>query len=79
MLLDGSDEERAALTTTGAEGAIMTAEALAEGLYTRVQSDLGARPHTPLSTYRVQLHQGFTFEQARAVVPYLARLGVSDL
>src|SRR5215510_9944918 len=33
----------------------------------------------PRATYRVQLHGGFTFEHARAIVPYLARLGISHL
>jgi (1->4)-alpha-D-glucan 1-alpha-D-glucosylmutase len=31
------------------------------------------------STYRLQLHADFTFADARAVVPYLAELGVSHL
>ena len=34
---------------------------------------------TPGATYRLQLHTGFTFEDAAAVVPYLARLGVTHL
>jgi (1->4)-alpha-D-glucan 1-alpha-D-glucosylmutase len=29
------------------------------------------------ATYRLQLHRGFTFDDARAVVPYLADLGVT--
>ena len=33
----------------------------------------------PHSTYRLQLHAGFTFADAEAVVPYLAELGVSHL
>lgn len=33
----------------------------------------------PLATYRLQLNQEFTFNQARAIVPYLARLGVSHV
>jgi (1->4)-alpha-D-glucan 1-alpha-D-glucosylmutase len=33
----------------------------------------------PGSTYRLQLHAGFTFADAAAIVPYLARLGVSHL
>ena len=37
-----------------------------------------ARP-LPESTYRLQFHKGFTFQQARAVVPYLRELGVSHL
>ncbi|NVJ20090.1 malto-oligosyltrehalose synthase [Myxococcus sp. AM011] len=76
MLLDGLEEEGAA--PTGASGATLSAESLAEGLFSRVKQELGARPRTPLSTYRVQMHRGFTFQQAREVVPFLARLGVSD-
>lgn len=34
---------------------------------------------TPRATYRLQLHRGFTFADAEAVVPYLDRLGVSHL
>lgn len=34
---------------------------------------------TPTATYRLQFHQGFTFAQAREVVPYLARLGISHV
>jgi (1->4)-alpha-D-glucan 1-alpha-D-glucosylmutase len=33
----------------------------------------------PQSTYRLQLNEQFTLEHARGIVPYLARLGVSDL
>lgn len=33
----------------------------------------------PTSTYRLQLHAGFTFDDAAAQVPYLARLGVGHL
>jgi len=33
----------------------------------------------PGSTYRLQLHAGFGFDAATAVVPYLAALGVTDL
>ena len=38
-----------------------------------------ATPRIPTATYRVQMHKGFTFNQAREIVPYLAKLGVSDL
>ncbi len=34
---------------------------------------------TPRASYRVQLHRGFTFDDARALVPYLAALGISHL
>ncbi len=33
----------------------------------------------PLATYRVQLNKDFPFDRAEAVVPYLARLGISHL
>lgn len=34
---------------------------------------------SPLSTYRLQLHAGFTFEDACAVADYLRRLGISHV
>jgi (1->4)-alpha-D-glucan 1-alpha-D-glucosylmutase len=33
----------------------------------------------PRATYRLQLHSGFTLDDAAGVVPYLARLGVSHV
>jgi len=36
-------------------------------------------PRTPRATYRLQLNRDFTFAQAAAIVPYLARLGVSHV
>ncbi|MGE0861549.1 MAG: alpha-amylase family glycosyl hydrolase, partial [Gammaproteobacteria bacterium] len=33
----------------------------------------------PRATYRLQFHAGFTFQDARALAPYLARLGVSHV
>ncbi|MCC7031294.1 MAG: malto-oligosyltrehalose synthase [Acidobacteria bacterium] len=41
-------------------------------------SAMNRHPHTPVSTYRLQLHAGFTFLDARQMVPYLAALGVTD-
>ncbi|MBD3272267.1 MAG: malto-oligosyltrehalose synthase, partial [Elusimicrobia bacterium] len=35
--------------------------------------------HIPLSTYRIQFNKHFTFTHARSIIPYLARLGISDL
>ena len=32
--------------------------------------------YIPVSTYRLQIHKGFTLEAAREIVPYLQRLGV---
>lgn len=36
------------------------------------------RRRLPISTYRLQLHKGFAFADAREIVPYLAQLGVTD-
>ena len=33
----------------------------------------------PVSTYRLQLHEGFTFDQAAAIAPYLSALGVTHV
>ncbi len=38
-----------------------------------------AQPRIPVATYRVQMHAGFTFKQARDTIAYLHDLGVSDL
>jgi (1->4)-alpha-D-glucan 1-alpha-D-glucosylmutase len=37
-----------------------------------------AQPRIPSSTYRLQFNREFTFPQARAIVPYLHALGISD-
>src|SRR5688500_12770770 len=34
---------------------------------------------TPIATYRLQMNAGFTFRDARRVLPYLAALGISDI
>ena len=34
---------------------------------------------TPRATYRLQFHAGFGFADATALVPYLARLGISHV
>jgi (1->4)-alpha-D-glucan 1-alpha-D-glucosylmutase len=36
------------------------------------------RPRIPSSTYRLQFNRQFTFAQARALVPYLHALGITD-
>ena len=33
----------------------------------------------PIATYRFQFHKGFTFQDARALLPYLRLLGISDV
>src|SRR5207237_9531947 len=36
-------------------------------------------PPPPASTYRLQFHAGFTFDDARRLVPYLHAMGVSHI
>ncbi len=38
-----------------------------------------AKRRLPEATYRVQLHAGFRFRDASAILPYLERLGIGDL
>ena len=38
-----------------------------------------SEPDVPRATLRVQFHKGFTFDDATALVPYFARLGISHL
>lgn len=58
---------------------ISTIDAYAEGLLASAREEVRKRRVTPTATYRVQLHAGFRFEDARAIVPYLAKLGITDL
>ncbi len=51
----------------------------AERLFREVRADIASCAHLPTSTYRVQLTPSFRFADAEAIVPYLAKLGVSDL
>lgn len=37
------------------------------------------RTQVPRATYRLQLHAGFTFDDAAGIVPYLERLGISHV
>ncbi|GAC1659044.1 MAG: hypothetical protein NVS9B15_21180 [Acidobacteriaceae bacterium] len=36
-------------------------------------------PKIPCSTYRLQLHKGFTFDHAAAIADYLQELGISHV
>ncbi|HET8657010.1 MAG TPA: malto-oligosyltrehalose synthase [Longimicrobiaceae bacterium] len=44
-----------------------------------MSDETAAAPRAPLSTYRLQFNQHFTFRDATALVPYLERLGVDWL
>jgi (1->4)-alpha-D-glucan 1-alpha-D-glucosylmutase len=50
----------------------------ARELLARVAEEV-SKLRQPLATYRVQLHKGFTFDDAAAIAGYLAELGISDL
>ena len=43
-----------------------------------VETILSAAARVPVSTYRVQMHDGFKFEAARKILPYLKSLGIGD-
>ena len=43
-----------------------------------VEQQSGLEARAPLSTYRLQLHAGFTFADAESVLDYLKDLGISD-
>lgn len=45
--------------------------------YEEKQARNRSRNRIPLSTYRFQFNQGFTFNQAKEVVPYLKELGIT--
>jgi len=64
------------------KGAVQTLEVATPNIL-KIQSDcierepqLAAR--VPLSTYRLQLHAGFTFADVEAALPYLKELGIGD-
>ena len=54
-------------------------EPLSQRIFDDVRAELTAQRDTPLSTYRMQVHQGFTLKDVTAQVPYLAKLGISHL
>lgn len=52
--------------------------AYAKELLNRTAQEVKGRRLAPRATYRLQLHAGFTFQQAASIVGYLADLGISD-
>ena len=50
----------------------------AHRLLDEVAAELAAA-RQPVATYRIQLHEGFTFDGAAAIARYLAELGITDL
>jgi (1->4)-alpha-D-glucan 1-alpha-D-glucosylmutase len=59
-----------ATAAPGLDQPALDGEALRERLF--------ASFRLPVSTYRLQLHAGFTLRDAREIVAYLARLGITD-
>ena len=53
-------------------------ESMAERSFAKSESP-SAPKRIPTATYRLQLHKGFRFADATALVPYLAELGVSHV
>src|SRR6185369_16847983 len=45
----------------------------------QVIEEIRRRQVRPVATYRLQLHRGFTFQDATEIVPYLADLGISHV
>ena len=43
-----------------------------------IQKTLATDARIPLTTYRLQMHENFTFAAAQAIVPYLKELGIGD-
>src|SRR5260370_38300464 len=50
-----------------------------EQLLARVRDELLSKQRLPLATYRLQFNSRFRFADAAHIVPYLARLGVTDV
>src|SRR5262249_19052904 len=46
-------------------------------LLEKITADIAGRIRVPESTYRLQLHAGFTFRDAARLAPYLAELGIT--
>ena len=55
------------------------AEVMAERAFSRKSTASFVPKRVPVATYRLQLHKGFRFADAIALVPYLAQLGVSHV
>jgi (1->4)-alpha-D-glucan 1-alpha-D-glucosylmutase len=76
--VEASTADASAATSAVAAGAGATAKTVVAPDAAIVRRH--ERPsHVPVSLYRVQLHRGFTFDDARALVPYLIALGITDL
>ena len=50
---------------------------LSDSLVQRISTRIREQRHLPESTYRVQLHSGFTFKDVIKILPYLRDLGIT--
>ncbi|WP_165075113.1 malto-oligosyltrehalose synthase [Paludisphaera rhizosphaerae] len=50
-----------------------------DSLLTAALAEVDRRRIVPTATYRIQLHAGFRFNDARAIIDYLDMLGITDL
>jgi len=71
------DRDLTEIAAPGGPLAKLAAALSAEGRGARSASRLADAP--PRATYRLQFHKDFTFADAEAIVPYLARLGISHV
>jgi isoamylase len=78
VLIDTADDHSEASHEPGAELTLISRSLVLLVAPSRVVRRGGAR-HTLLSTYRLQLHGNFGFEQAAQNLAYLSDLGISDL
>jgi (1->4)-alpha-D-glucan 1-alpha-D-glucosylmutase len=64
------------------EGAVQTlvvqSPTIDRGQKDCIEQEAGTGARVPVSTYRLQLHAGFTFADVEAVLPYLKDLGIGD-
>ncbi|MGO4571840.1 malto-oligosyltrehalose synthase [Microvirga sp. 2TAF3] len=67
-----------AMTAPGSRFAKLAAALAEEGRDARPRAAALASP-PPRATYRLQFHKDFTFDDAAAIVPYLAKLGISHV
>ena len=68
-------DPQTSLTERASDPAEVRADALFEA---EARAAADSPPRRPSGTYRLQLHSGFRFNDADAVVEYLAELGISD-
>jgi (1->4)-alpha-D-glucan 1-alpha-D-glucosylmutase len=45
----------------------------------RRKEDMASAPRVPISTYRLQFNRHFGFKDATEIIPYLQKLGISDI